>query len=315
MIRRKVAPALALAVATAWALTGCGGGGNGGDKRVDGVSHMTGSVVPVQLPTGRLRLTLAKPRSAVSAAQAADGRRHEAPDGQAYLGVGWAFQPEAGLPTWQRAFVVNDKAVASLALAVDGKTYSIGSVNSSGLPVYVLVPKGGDPHVEVTFAGVTQRIDVATSKRDPGRAAALYRQQPNIPVSHGCANGDWNARVAGLTCAYWAARMPYLPSLGWRRAGWLVVSVRAGAAAVHRGGHDYPVATMSDASRLAGAKPAATLLPHAHDLPSSKPGLQRYLAFAAGGGSLRIVRVLKLDSDHGHRPPRRTVTISTTVRL
>lgn len=315
MSTRKVAAALALAVAGAAVLAGCG---SSAATRVEGVeapggpSVLQGSAVDVQLPNGRLALTLAPPASVVTAAQSADGQKHTAPDGHTYLGVLAQLQPSVGVPDWQTNFFPGDDTVPSLAFEVGGTTYPVGREGAQGVPTYVLVPSKGDPQLEVTWHGVTQRVDVETGKRDPGDAALLYEPSP-APVAHVCRPVGQGLRVSGLSCHYSSGRMAYLPAPGWNAQGWKVVTVSAAATEVHMGGHTYPVTAVRDDTRASGSALAANLLHQQSGGP--RPSVVREAAFGPGAGTLRIAQVLTLGDDHGHQPPTPTVVIAATVSL
>jgi hypothetical protein len=309
---------LAAALALAAGLLGLGAcsGSTSSDPLVKATAHVSGTLTTVQLPTGRLQVEVAKPASVVSAADAFDGRKHTAPAGKTYLGVTWQYQSSVGVPTWEGPLVADGQGVAvTMALAVGGHDYRIGTTTSAPIDSYVLVPDHGDPQVAVTFDGLTQRIDVATGSRQPSAADLLYGDQPGVLQARSCAQGDWGAHLGGLTCSYTVGRMPYLPRLGWRPGGWTVVGLGTQVASVRESGRDYPVTGIADASTLGGAAPVATLLPTDQAVPGAGRTLQGFLVFAGGSGPLTIVRTLTLGGDAGRHPARPTVRVSNRAAL
>lgn len=88
------------------------------------------------------------------------------------------------------------------------------------------------PSIRVTFAGVTQTVDMTSGHRDAGLAAPLYQRQAAFRT-HRCERGSVpgyretyvlssECQLTGLTS------VPYVAGLGWAKPGrsWLVALVR-----------------------------------------------------------------------------------------
>jgi len=202
-----------------------GPGGGSGDALVDArPESVTGSEMWVQLPTGRLTVTVGEPVTTIPADQShvrEDGVPQEitADDGQVFLPIEIEPEPGAGVPgvIYQSA-TREDTVQPEVSIRVGDEEFPLGTTEEVGTqPVYARVDESdGSPiGVAVDFAGVTQSVD-QDGARETGAAAGLY-DLPDELEQRPC-RGAWTTdpeATVTVDCTYVVGHYPYLAGLGW----------------------------------------------------------------------------------------------------
>ncbi|WP_182376156.1 hypothetical protein [Nocardioides sp. WS12] len=221
-----------LVVLTVVGAAGCSTEGEGSSDdvvAVAGTVDLSGTEVEVVLPSGVFTFTITEPRDVVPAEDAGDDAEHEAPEGQAYVGLGWAqsgtapaFGPILHGTTPQKGTV----RVRSGDDVLDALT--VDTQKSSGEGAWVLVPEDlADVVAEIAYDGQVQTLDLADAVVEQGAAAGLY-DIATLPTD--CPD----ARETGATLRYAidcttsaATPTPYVADLGWASEGegWLVLDL------------------------------------------------------------------------------------------
>lgn len=264
-----VQAAVPLALLTAGLTSGLGGCslvGDGTDAG-DTLAARTPSVVEgtdtfVQLPGGRLDLTIGAPVDHLDAGDLGEGEDAEAPDGGGFVGLSWQYDGGAGVPTWHKAVLVGDDVAPEITLLAGGERYPLGS-SEAGAPeaMFVAVEDADAISVEVAFDGVAQTV-TAAGDRDPGAAEPLYGAAGTRPTLNDCAEQEFDSgATVELTCSAEVTTLPYVADLGWAPDGrtWALVRLETSVSSVRAAGTTYDVTSTDDASTLDGANAALTL--------------------------------------------------------
>ncbi|WGY03194.1 hypothetical protein QI633_05410 [Nocardioides sp. QY071] len=313
--------AAAVVAGAALVLSGCTGAADDaaiGDVVQGRTGDLSGVEHVVQLPSGRVRITLGKPTDAVSAEDAADGQEHAAPDGGDWVAVDWHFEPGAGLSPFTRSVMAEDDGPrTTLTLSADDETYRLGDVASttktpadtrtSGI-VHVALPSGADPVLTVDFDGVTARVDTGSGEVTGELADALA--DPAEPVSGDCGGGDVAGGRTQVACTWTVTTVPYLPGHGWSDTGWTVAQAETRVDGFTRHGSRYTTSAITDASELTGAAASTSEVVDAR--------LTTLVARAVAEGpatGLSLVRTVQGTKVAGSGPDTASVTWTTTVPL
>lgn len=248
-----------------------------------------------------------------------------ADDGARLVPVSWLAQPvdnAAGQEVGEQEIGIRLVADGRRIDLADGTGRELADdATSTGTSTLVAVDaEVDDLAVEVTFDGVTQRLDVATGELDRGAARGLTTRPRRVdapcPDSRPCqlrTDADWrpHARRATLTTGPLA---PYAwdDELGWAGEGrhWTAVAVRPSPMSyvVDRAGTPRSVTGVGDLSlRLDGKEPERTEgLEGGETYSSARYG---YAVFAVDDDAtpreLSVARTLRLDG----------ATTPTTVRV
>ncbi len=229
---RRAAAAMPLLLLT---LSACGGD----DTVLDGVDgSVRGTTTEVQLPTGRLTLTVS---------DAGEVRRGDLTDAGSspsgsYVGIDWDFEPWGGIPDSVTGFLISQER-ATIRVKVDGTTYDLGDADEAAAR-YVPADDGvdaADVALSVTFDGVTQQVRGDGSDLSPGLAAPLYDLSAPADRRDACDIALQPASLTGTpSCRASMLRLPYVGELGWAEAGttWLVVAIGAGVDEIRQRGDD-----------------------------------------------------------------------------
>ncbi|MFC5730957.1 MULTISPECIES: hypothetical protein [Nocardioides] len=215
-------------------VAGCGDaspsdGAPGADPVVPaaGTVDLDGTETEVVLPSGQLTFTVTEPRESVPAEDAEDDADHDAPEGSAYIGLGWqhtgpapAFGPVLHGTTPQSAEV-------RLRAGEEGRdVFTVDTQSTSGESAWVLVPVGDQSAVlEIEYDGLVQELDLATGEVDAGVAQGLYDVRTatvDCPDQRGEPGAALSYTIACRTSP--ATVTPYVADLGWSAEGasWLV---------------------------------------------------------------------------------------------
>ena len=192
-------------------------------------------LVTVRLPSERLAITVGTPGPQVSTVH---GGEVHAPKGGSFVQITTA--DDRSFATYPGGVTAQPDAI-SVALVANGRRYPLPGPGEGN----VLALAGTHPALAVTvgFAGVEQRVDLASGKRTEGSAAALYSTIPS--GSARCGTPALQRPFVLTTASIPAAcqvdwrRVPYLPGLGWAGAGrsWLLMSLAtSGPVVVERAG-------------------------------------------------------------------------------
>jgi hypothetical protein len=187
-------------------------------------ASVAGTELWVQLPTGRLTVTVGEPVTTIPAGESRvqeNGVAQEitASDGEAFLPIQVEEKPGAGVPgvIYQSA-TRDDTVEPEVSIRVGGEDYALGATEEIGsLPVYARVDRPDDSPlgVAVEYAGVTQSVD-QDGARETGAAAGLY-DLPDELEQRRCPGRWTTAPDAAVTveCTYVVGHYPYLAGLGW----------------------------------------------------------------------------------------------------
>lgn len=314
-------PLALLTVALTGALTGvlaAGCGLVGGDTRAgDTFAARTPSVVAgadtfVQLPGGRVALTIGTPVEHLDAGDLGEGEAADAPEGGGFVGLSWRYDAGAGVPPWHKAVLVGDDVAAEVTLVAGSERYPLGPPET-GEPeaLFVAVDDTDAISVEVAFDGVAQTV-TASGDRDPGTAEPLYDDADGArarPTLNDCAEQDFDSgATVELTCSAEVTTLPYVVDAGWAPAGqtWALVRLETSVSSVHAHGATYDVSSTDDASTLDGADPVRTLAGTVTD-----PGARSdYLVFPSTPGA-----ALELDLRRTYRTDGPVVVGTAVVPL
>ncbi|MEO6512909.1 MAG: hypothetical protein ABIO16_18065 [Nocardioides sp.] len=315
-------------------LTSCGdqgGAAAGGDVVVGHLSDkVTGDSSYVLLPTGRIDLTVGAPVDEVSADQAGDAERHQAPDGGAFVPVTWEHDP-FGAGAVPVNVMGSDPQDADVVL-VSGDTkadlgapYQLageqGTTDTGVGTMYVAVDGDGKaPTFQVSYDGLTQTLDPATGDRDAGAAAPLYAEATvgiEAPCTQeGFASDDVTPDISCLVNA--PQRTPYLPGHGWAEDGhvWLLVGVDITVPRVEVGNASYDVQSVQPHFTLndADALPANDRFGNAEPQPTAVRGTWAFDG-STEANTLGIALDLVLEKTSGPGPSTRRETVQQSVGL
>ncbi|TNM40407.1 hypothetical protein FHP29_10135 [Nocardioides albidus] len=196
-------------------------------------AQVSGTELWAQLPTGRVTLTVGAPVRTIPGDEVVGGAAIDADDDAEFLPVAVDYGRLEGVP-WSAPLGSTDpEELTKLAVEVGGRSYPVPFDDVGGRS-YVEVPAGADDDLalEVTFDGVTQRIDAA-GKRELGKAAGLYDATERTGV---VSCGEWDVdrpggapRATARRCGYDLWEYPWVAGRGWaaeREAGatWVVAT-------------------------------------------------------------------------------------------
>jgi hypothetical protein len=310
-VRRR----LLLSALAGLAIAGCGEEANPGE--VVRASDVRGPTQGVLIPTGMLYVTASEP-----AEQLPDGVAgpDDVAGGGRWIGVSWDLQPGPRRGAAELALERPPLKAPTLALVADGLRYPIGPayrvvrdrVIASAGSQDRFVAVAGDPRdvaVAVTYDGVTQTIDPATTRLDAGDARGLYHIITTEPHCTGTATTRPGLRGVHFRCRVdQRVLVPYVGGLGWAAPGraWAVVDVHTGLDADRaypswprpEGGGDvrYVAAGARRTYTVDGRPPVATI--RSEGGPADGRGeAERVLVFdvlADAPGTLRIDQRMRL---------------------
>jgi hypothetical protein len=220
---------LALVALVAPLAAACSNGGH--DGLVPGAvpDSVSGSEMWVQLPTGRVTVTVGDPVRTIPGGEVVGRKAIEAGDGREFLPVGVSYDDIVGVPFDAPQDATDPDELTRLDLHVGDKAYRV-PFDSVGTLSYLEVPTAGDDalSLDVAFDGVSQSVDSA-GKRETGDAAAgLYDASTRAEL---LSCGEGATDQAARTCRYNLWEYPYVEGLGWaskRTSGttWVVVTAQ-----------------------------------------------------------------------------------------
>lgn len=233
------------------------------------------SVASVRTPLGTLHATVYRRYDTVEgdpdSSSSDDGGTYTAPRGGSLVGVQTDLDTSTSVIPQRTYTIGNPQQTLSTSLVAGGRTYPLAG--SSSRPVAV-AGNGADLALDVTFDGVTQRVDLATGKVTEGRAAALYTSRPAAtrPCGSAALPGGYRTSDLGLplSCTVTWRGVPWLPQLGWAPAGaaWAVFSVSTqGPLAVVRDGRTVETYDNAPLTLTCGSAPALRVVPAIDSLP------------------------------------------------
>jgi len=231
---------VSVALAAVVVAAGCSAGDGDRGGVVDGAKPeaVHGKPLWVQVPTGRVSVTVGEPTTTIPAAETRGGSPLSADDGHTFVPV--KVQYDEGRGTQDRAHFDPDiraEDLTSLTVEVDGEEHRVpfdGLPATSYVDVHATELAAKDVVVAVDFDGVTQRVS-GDGTRETGEAAGLYElgAEPRM-VSCGEAPATGPSAAPGdkgRTCVVGAYDYPYILGLGWaseRQPGhtWTFVTAR-----------------------------------------------------------------------------------------
>lgn len=209
-----------------------------------GPANVTGTDVWVQLPSGRIAMTIGDPVDTIPASETHAEPIKASGDDERFLPIDIKTEPRVGVPAGVWPSTATDVVEPELALIIGGKRYMLntdedrdGNPDSISGAHYVSVEwptEAPDVVLSVNYAGVEQTVST-TGERETGEAEELYGMPPvgETPCSDGWRAGpkDIDPKVE-VSCSYSAFYYPYLPEKGWaarQHAGqtWVVLWVSA----------------------------------------------------------------------------------------
>lgn len=209
---------------------------------------ITGHPLALALPFARYTMIVSEPETMLEYSTASElGLTQEAPEGHAFIGVGWRAEGMLG-DGWLLAG--HNDAPAQVTLSVEGRDYDLGDLRGEQDGAYALVPEqAGDVAVSVEYDGLTQTMDPLSPTRHRGDGPnSLYHEAPGL-FWEDCADrrfrtrDDDPANWIGADCAVQRSDpLPYMAELGWAPEGrqWLPVRVSLDNASLGFGaGDDY----------------------------------------------------------------------------
>ncbi|HWM72804.1 MAG TPA: hypothetical protein VNQ53_03635, partial [Nocardioides sp.] len=160
-------------------LGGCGDSSEKHEALLPAPQGLTlqGNEFEVVLPSGLFRFTATDTRDEVTEGEAADGKPHEAPDGQQYLGLQWDWEGMTG-PVFSVLNRDQPPLAATVSVVASEQEVSVFELDtqaaSPGDRAWVLVPDEADARLQVTYDGHTQTVDLASGEVDAGVAEGFY---------------------------------------------------------------------------------------------------------------------------------------------
>lgn len=312
--------ATALALSAVLLAGGCGdeqGAGAAGDLVQGRLGDLDGTSHSVLLPNGELTVVVTDGQDSIGAAQAADGQKHEAPDGTHWVGLDWRLAPGAGLDPLQRTLMEDTAQRTGLALVTAGASVDLGEAPGSSSTsadtrtsgtVYVAVDTDVDPVIEVTFDGVTTSLDTGTGAVSGDQAAALTDLA--APITADCPPLRGTRTTVEVACTYVVTQVPYLAGSGWSGDGWTVAQVDTRADTFTRAGATYDVQATEDASAFVDAPDGDSTV-----VDERLDSLVTRIVAEGAMRQLDIVRVLSGVRTDGEGPDDATVELAASVDL
>lgn len=238
---------------------------------------MQGHSAYVLVPGRRYNLTITEPTERLSHAAASEaGISQEAPDGSAFVGIGWALEqvPSDG---WLLARSAGEQPIR-ITLSVDDREHPLGDMRDyetrSG--AWVVVPEDAqEVGVAVEFDGLTQTLEDpydSVEMRPQDGPSLLYNTSPRLhqescqgeELARRTAPGQW---FGGDCRVRWSDPLPWMPGLGWAEEGtaWVPVDVSIDHAVFGYDAPDYVSYEDAPAERpritVGGARPEQVLDP------------------------------------------------------
>lgn len=187
-------------------------------------ADVDGTQLWVQLPTGRVTVTVGAPVSTIPAAEVGGGQAIDAGGGREFLPVAVAYDDLVGVPHDAPQADTDPTELTRLDLHVGERTHRVPFAEG-GRTSYLEVAKGAsdDLRLDVAFDGVAQSVDAA-GQRVTGVAAGLYDASTRTALES-C--GEQVER----TCRYNLWEYPYVEGLGWASqrqpdATWVVATAQ-----------------------------------------------------------------------------------------
>lgn len=270
-------------------------------------ASLTGTETTVRVPSGEIELVLTTPRRRVPPALTTAAGGLTAADGVALVGLAWVLQREVDDRTFASGSLMDLVAVPQaigLTVVAGGESYPLSHVGTmlyddhdEGTPrgtVWLGVPEGEPLRLEVTYDGVTQRVDATTGAVARQRAADLYRR-PSVIRQEMCRTPDTiRGRWLSASCLIDSVRLPYVVEDGWPRPGktWLVVAVST----------NVPPREVAWVPTLAGQRPRSRSVSW---LPSKEDpeGHAEVLVFEVDRSAGRLPFRLKVRFNEDNGPP------------
>ncbi|MBM9459652.1 hypothetical protein JK386_07035 [Nocardioides sp. zg-536] len=181
---------------------------------------MVGPTLWVQLPTGRVRLTVGGQVRTIPAAQVASGEAIEADGDRAFVPIRVEYRDLEGTPaTAPQDPAVDPAELTRVSLVIGGASYPVPFSAADELS-YLEVEQSSDDglSLEVEFDGVPQSVD-ESGRRDEGESAGLYDASTRLELLSCGEETEDRPEGAGAapvrTCRYDLWQYPYLEGLGW----------------------------------------------------------------------------------------------------
>jgi len=227
------------------------------------------------LPTGRLDVRAGKPIESLSADVTQERTERTAPDGGVFVPLTWTYLTTA-MEKLEPVF--GPTLPIDMTLVTDGESYPLTPPTPErdgerAEAYYVAVAGTGKKvSLEVEYAGVTQSLDLASGKRDPGAAKNIYSMDTSTYSEElkPCPSQTWidegPLAQAGFTCNRTNAVVVPFVDGEWAPEGtnFAVIGLTSTLAsfAVHGvsgAGATYTVASGKDKSTLAGERSVKVL--------------------------------------------------------
>jgi hypothetical protein len=276
-----------LAVLLVLTLASCGGEKAGTVIEVSEVPG--GQGLRVDLPAGQLEVSVS------GVVDDADGK------GGTFVGVDWDLDPFAQPDRARLAYALRVKD-SEIAFVADGKRYPVKApyrvLNDRAIqdraPQTFFLALEDEPEeltLEVTYDGLTQRVDALTGEHEPGQADRLYD-----PVGAGVPQPDCPGTSAVKCDVRSVLLLPYVATVGWADPGraWAVVDVRT----FYDGPDILTARTTTDRLTMDGAAPAVQLNGGTQDSP---PSASRYVAFSVDADAVPPLRIQQAYVDENGR--------------
>lgn len=276
----------------------------------------------LQLPEGRLTVTVGAPLDEVPAADTL-GERDLSPAGGARLvPVTWEVD-SAGTSTFQRSVAGPGTAPASLSLVAGDEPTVIDDRWRRTGAAYVAVPADGDLSVAIDYDGLTQRASVDGQDREvPAIARSLY-DAPDEPADQACADvvvtgvaEVTQVDAPALSCRLALGEAAYVAGPGWADdVPWRVVEVSVDPGDVTApDGSTYAATSAEETITLNGAEPVATV----STVGTTDDGLGEGVVVFPGGAAaseVGIRRTFALTKVSGSGPANAAMTVSSTTAV
>ncbi|MBE7188125.1 hypothetical protein [Jatrophihabitans endophyticus] len=256
----------------------------------------------VRLPFGTEHVRTAVP--ATRGVQTADDNDVVAPADGSFVSVELTL--DTSTSTVPVDLLGGDTDEVTSTVVTGGRRYPLGRRADLGTQADVVAVAGhpSAPTVEITYDGVSQRVDMGTGKVSPGASAApLYHRVPAGTQSCGPATlpagYTQTAATYPLDCTLAWRRLPYAPGRGWARpgSGWVLFSVTTlGPGAVVHHGRTEPVFSGQGLLTVTCDGSPAADLDHEADY-RNRDGVSVFTCPQTSSGRISIAE--KLESDTG----------------
>lgn len=180
-------------------------------------AEVDGTSLWVQLPTGRLTVTVGEPVDSIPADEVTDGDVIEADEDHVFLPVRVVHDDLDGVPGSAPQADIDPRTVTQVVLDVGSGVVDVPFETLDDRS-YLEVEQVGGLELEVTFDGVSQRVD-ERGRRTPGVATGLYDASQRTALRP-CGN-ELEQVPDGVdprplrTCRYELWEYPYVEGIGW----------------------------------------------------------------------------------------------------